>query len=77
MPTNPPVLEAIGKWHVTRHSGRRGDPWRLVIATDNAEQARKIYERKAVALRQGSVRLYSPDGECLFSYTAPNLRTRW
>lgn len=71
------TLETIGKWHVTRHSGCSGDPWRLVIATDNDEQARKIYERKATALRQGAVRLYSPDGELLFSQTAPRLRLRW
>lgn len=59
------MIETLGKWYVLRHSGRRGDPWRLVIATDNPQQADRVYERKAKALRHGSVRLYNPDGQVI------------
>lgn len=63
-------------WRVLRHSGRSGDSFREVFAGVEAK-ARARYARLATALRQGAVRLISPDGSIEASASVPRLRTRW
>ncbi|GIX10360.1 hypothetical protein [Elioraea sp.] len=63
-------------WRVERHGGRATDRRRLIFAGAEKE-ARAVYDRAVLALRQGEVRLIAPDDAVVRRATAPRLRTRW
>jgi hypothetical protein len=63
-------------FQVERHSGRVGAEFRVVLETDDSEEARKCYENLSIALRQGAVRLIRY-GTIANSTSAPRLRSRW
>ena len=43
-------------WAVSRHSGRKNDPWKVKYE-GNKEQAIKVYEKIKAQMRRGSVAL--------------------
>ena len=63
-------------YQVLRHSGRRDGEFRVIINTDDAEEARLVYESLSIALRQGSVR-FIRHGTIANETSAPRLRSRW
>lgn len=63
-------------YQVLRHSGRRGADFRVIVDTDDAEEARLAYEAISVSLRQGAVRLMR-HGTIANCTSAPRLRSRW
>lgn len=68
-------LEVLDKFHVLRDDGRGRT--RILIATANGEQARKVYEREIARIRKGAVRLYDRNGTLIYSFSAPPIRPRW
>lgn len=63
---------------VTRQSGRRLDPVRIIGRARTEEEARGLYSHQRSVLRQGTVALVDTDAsEVIAACCAPNLRTRW
>ncbi len=63
-------------WVALRHGGRLADKWRVAYRGDESS-ARKAFEDIGVALRQGAVKLYGPDGICADTRSGPRLLRRW
>lgn len=66
-----------GCWCIVRHGGRSTDTQRLVFFGNGEAVTRGHYAEIAKNLRQGYVRLYSPDGKVVERCSGPTLRTRW
>jgi hypothetical protein len=67
----------VGYWLILRHSGRKDSGWRGVGASKHEEFARRKYRARLDGVRQGGLRLVSPDGVIAAEYWAPRVRTRW
>lgn len=61
---------------VTRLSGRRDQVERVLYEGGDGQKAHVIYEREAIALRQGEVRKYI-GGTLACSQRGYTLRTKW
>jgi hypothetical protein len=66
-----------GCWLVVRHSGRRDSGWRIATGLQNEADIRRFYRKDYERVRQGGIRLVSPDGAIIHEYWAPRVRTRW
>lgn len=64
------------RYQVERHSGRNADTFKIVVDTNDGNEARREYEKRAFTLRQGTVQLLI-DGTVANCTSAPRLRTRW
>ena len=68
--------ERVKAYQVTRHSGRSGTEFRVVLDTDDFKKAHDKYESISIYLRQGAVR-FVQHGVIACDTSAPRLRTRW
>lgn len=68
---------APGCWKVVRHSGRTGATWRTLYEGDDEASAWEVFYPAASTLRQGTVRIVTPEGKIVAGESAPRLRTRW
>lgn len=78
--TNPDHLLPFecARWTITRWSGRgtEPDPHPVIYSTPWEDRARARYARIATSLRQGTVRLVTPEGVIERTSSAPRLHTR-
>lgn len=61
---------------VRRHSGRENGRFVLLASTHDMATARRVFDREAHELRQGTVELLHHDA-VIARTSAPRLRTRW
>jgi len=68
---------ALAEWRIERQSGRRGEEWHVVWFGSDEGRARKAYQKRYEALRQGGLKLVRSDGRIEEAASAPRVRTRW
>lgn len=64
-------------WGIQRHGGNHNHSWRTVAEFATQEQAEERYAVILEEMRQGGLKLTTPEAVTIKSHSAPRLRTRW